>query len=106
MTWAEKIINALTSVTDAVSHGYRLKSDRYIVWAEDAAADFYASNGHAERAMTGTADLYTPDELDPWVYLIGEAFDDYGICWRLNSVQYEDETAVWHYEWEWGVEDG
>ena len=104
--WHEKVIAALTSVTDAVSHGGRLSGCQYIVWEEDGGKDLLADNRHSERAMTGTADLFTKQEFDPMVYMIGEAFDDYGICWRLASTQYEDETGYWHYEYEWETTNG
>ena len=106
MTWADKVIGALTSVTDNVSHGGRLHGCRYIVWAEDRGKDLAADNHHSERAMTGTADLYTKEEFDQMVYMVGEAFDDFDVCWRLASTQYEDETGYWHYEWEWECTDG
>ena len=37
--WAKTVIDAHLAVTSAVSHGARLKSDRYFVWTEDADAD-------------------------------------------------------------------
>lgn len=56
--WALTLIEALTSVTDAVSHRKRLKSTRYFVWQEDGANDLAGDGGHAEGAVTGTLDLY------------------------------------------------
>ena len=51
MTWYEKIIKAHTAVTDKVSHGGRMKSDRYFVWQEEGLADLIADNIHAEKAV-------------------------------------------------------
>ena len=51
MTWYETIIAAHTAVTNAVSHGQRMKSDRYFVWQEDGANDLEANGAHGERAM-------------------------------------------------------
>lgn len=103
MTWYEKIIGALLSVTDSVSHAERIKSDRYIVWMEDGRNDLNADGVHSESAVTGTADLFTKLEFDPWSDDIGTAFDDAGIAWYLNSVQYEEDTGFFHYEWIWEV---
>ena len=104
MTWYEKIISAHTAVTDAVSHGKRIKSNRYFVWMEDGASDFQAGNKHVEKATTGTTDLFTKIEFDPWKNEIEKSFDDsQDIAWYLNSVQYEEETGFWHYEWVWSV---
>lgn len=102
--WAQRIIAAHLSVTDAVSHGGRLQSDRYFVWQEDGANDFEAGGIHAEKAVTGSTDLFTKQEFDPWRSAIEEAFDASGfVVWRLNSVQYEEETGFWHYGWDWEV---
>ena len=93
MTWYERIIAAHRAVTEAVSHAARVKSERYFVWQEDGSNDLAGDNGHGERAMTGTTDLYTKQELDPWADALGESFDAHGISWALNSVQYEEDTG-------------
>jgi len=101
MTWYERIIAAHRAVTDAVSHAASIKSDRYFVWQEDGSNDLAGDNGHGERAVTGTTDLYTKQELDSWADALGESFDAHGIAWALNSVQYEADTGFYHYEWVW-----
>ena len=101
--WYERIVSAHLSVTDAVSHATRLKSERYFVWQEDGSNDLAADGVHAETSMTGTTDLFTKTENDPWVVTLGEALDRHGISWYLNSIQYEEETGFFHYEWVWGV---
>ncbi len=103
MTWYEKIIKAHTDVTESVSHSERMQSDRYFVWQEEGTHDFEAENRHAERAVTGSTDLFTKREFDPWVPLLGESFSRYGIAWALNSIQYEEDTEFYHYEWKWEV---
>lgn len=104
MSWQEHIIAAHLAVTDKVGHfGYE-KSDRYFVWQEDGANDLVASGVHVEKAITGTTDLFTKQEFDPWIEEIETAFDESPyIYWRLNSVQYEDRTGFFHYEWRWEV---
>lgn len=104
MTWFERIIAAHTAVTPRVSHRARLKSNRYFVWQEDGVHDFEADDRHAERAITGTTDLFTRLEFDPWAEEFEAALDaDPYIAWRRNSVQYEVDTGVVHYEWVWEV---
>lgn len=104
MTWYEKIIAAHTAVTDQVSHGQRMQSNRYFVWQEEGADDLMANNRHAERAMTGTTDLFTRLEFDPWKDAFEASLDAHGsIAWELNSVQFEENTGFWHYEWVWTV---
>lgn len=107
MRWYEKIIAAHTEVTDAVSHYERMQSDRYFVWQEDGGGDDLNADGrHVERIVTGTTDLFTKQEFDPWIDELGEAMSSYGIAWYLNSVQYEEETGFIHTEWVWEVCDG
>lgn len=103
MTWYETIIAAHTAVTQAVSHGQRLKSSRYFVWQEDGSNDLGANDGHAEGAVQGTTDLFTKQEFDPWAEELEQSFNLRGIAWYLNSVQYEEDTGFWHYEWVWEV---
>lgn len=101
--WAQRVIAAHLAVTDAVSHGGRLQSDRYLVWQEDGANDFEAGGVHAEKAVTGSTDLFTKREFDPWRDELEAAFDVAGLVWALNSAQYEEEAGFWHYEWDWEV---
>lgn len=103
MTWYEKIIAAHTRVTTDVSHSRRLKSDRYFVWQEEGQNDLSASNGHTEKSVTGTTDLFTKLEFDPWKAEFELALTQLGISWYLNSVQYEEDTGFTHYEWVWDV---
>lgn len=104
MSWYEKIIKAHTNVTDQVSHGGRLKSDRYFVWQEEGSADLIADNVHAEKAVSGSTDLFTKQEFDPWKDAFEASMDAVpGLAWRLNSVQFEPDTGFWHYEWKWVI---
>lgn len=103
MSWQEKIIRVHTAVTESVSHSQRLKSERYFVWQEENANDLSADNLHTERATRGTTDLYTKIEFDPWKKEFEKALEESGIAWYLNSVQYEEDTEFYHYEWVWEV---
>lgn len=103
MTWYEKIIDAHLAVTTAVSHYERLTSERYFVWQEDGANDLVADNRHVEGAMTGTTDLFTKEEFDPWAKTFQNAMNDRGISWTLTSVQHEEDTGFTHFEWSWEV---
>ena len=74
------------------------------MWQEDGANDFVADGQHCASAITGTTDFFTKREFDPWA----EAFEAslnrcQGLTWRLNSIQYEEDTGFTHYEWEWEV---
>ena len=101
MTWYEKIVEAHTRVTSAASHNRRMKSERYFVWQEDGQNDLSASNGHTEKSVTGSTDLYTKMEFDPWKGAFERSMTKSGIAWYLSSVQYEEDTGFTHYEWVW-----
>ena len=104
MTWFEVIVSAHTAVTDQVSHGSRMKSDRYFVWQEDGNIPLLADGIHAETAVTGTTDLFTRMEFDPWKAAFEASLNaQRRISWELNSIQFEDDTGIWHYEWTWSV---
>lgn len=103
MTWNEKIIAAHTAVTDQVSHMVRLSSERYFVWQEDGRNDLIADGTHVETAVTGTTDLFTKQEFDPWSAAFEAALDAIGIAWSFSSFQRESDTGFLHYEWNWEV---
>lgn len=106
MKWYEKIIAAHTAVTNSVSHGERLQADRYFVWTEDGSNDFLADGIHAEKAVSGSTDLFTKKEFDPWREEFETALDKVpGIVWELKSIQFEEDTKFWHYEWVWTVSE-
>lgn len=103
-TWNEKIVEAHLAVTTAVSHGERMKSSRYFVWQENGTDDLIADNRHVASAVTGTTDLFTKKEFDPWKEQFETALNNNPyITWSLNSIQYEKDTGFWHYEWVWSV---
>ena len=101
--WYDTVIAAHTAVTDAVSHFERLNSDRYFVWQEDGSNGIVGDDRHVEGAVTGTTDLFTKREFDPWKEEFEESMDSIGMAWYLNSVQYEEDTGFIHYEWVWSV---
>ncbi|NLD81171.1 MAG: hypothetical protein GX642_08405 [Smithella sp.] len=92
---------ALLTVGVPVSHYTASKQpDKYIVWAEDGQADSLWSDGRMqEQVVQGTIDYFTKTENDPKVAVIPNALIDADISFRLNSVQFEDETKYIHYEW-------
>ena len=106
MSWEATIIAAHTAVTDQVSHAKRLNSDRYFVWQEEGSDDLMLNGRHAERGQSGTTDLYTKMEFDPWKRQFEDSMTAASIVWRHNSTQYEEDTGFFHYEWVWGVRYG
>lgn len=88
-------------------YGWReAPKDRYIVWAEDGSdAQISAEGQNAERAITGTLDLFVKTDDMQDMRAVEAAFNRSRVAWYLNSVQYEDDTGLIHYEWVWEVPD-
>lgn len=95
----------LAEITTNCHHYWRpVKEVPCLMWAESGEENsFNADNHKREQNIAGTCDFYTKTEFDPLIDEIQAAFDEMGITWALNSVQYEDDTKMIHYEWTWGV---
>lgn len=107
MKYYDKIISALTSVGGkSVSHVEHMKKDRYIVWEEDGGNDLEADNKHIEKSTHGVVDLFSKREFDCWKEEIEDAFDNAGIAWAYNDMDYEEETGFYHHQWKWNVSNG
>ena len=100
----KQIGEAFADITPNCSHYYRTDGFPAVVWAESGEDEsFNSDNQKSEQRIIGTVDLFTKTEFDPLCDAVQTTLADLGVTWRLNSVQYEDETNVIHYEWEWGV---
>lgn len=98
----------LNSVEGARFYHYRRPSNvksEYGVWAEDGENNsFHSDNGKAEQQIHGTVDYYTLDEFNPVIDAIQQALENVTPGgWFLSSVQYEDDTNLIHYEWDFEV---
>ena len=76
------------------------------VIAIDGEADNLQADDHMVcQAPQGTIDLFTPDNDRADMALIQEALNNVdGCAWHLNSVQYEDDTRLLHWEWVFSLE--
>ena len=75
----------------------------YAVWIEQNDEDFHADNGKAERCLEGIIDFYTLAEGDVRVDAIESALQSMSASWYLSAVQYEEETNLIHFSWDWSV---
>lgn len=74
------------------------------VWQEQGEDySFHSGNHKTEQSIRGTVDYYTKTEFDPNADLIQSALDGLGAAWSLESVQYEEDTKLIHFEWSWVV---
>lgn len=103
------IRDALLTVTQDTFHYHaHKKPDKYIVWAEDGeAGSSNADDYKTDQVIQGTIDYFTKEEFDLNFKLIQATLNSLKLTWRLNSIQYEQDTKYIHYEWIWEmVPDG
>ena len=97
----QEIRDLLLTITPNVFHYFASgQTGNYIVWAEDSEGDsIHADDGKTEQVIQGTIDYFTKTENDPVATQIQDKLTENEISWRLNSVQYEQDTGYIHYEW-------
>ena len=73
----------------------------YGVLSLTGGADTQFANNHIDsQAVEGTVDLYDISTSTANAKTVQEVLDGMNGCtWRLNSVQYEPDTRLVHYEW-------
>lgn len=107
MTYQQKvkwIAECHKAVIPTVWHYFRPKqTPPYALWQEDGGSFFFADNNAKESHVTGSTDYFTKTEFDPMVDEIQKMLTENGFAWTLNSIQYEEETGLIHYEWVWEV---
>lgn len=108
MTLQSKLQYVGQAFAAAVTNAYHYfrPADKWpcLVWQEDGEGDsLHAGNHKAEQAIHGTVDYYTQTEYDPAVDAIQDALEGIRAGWSLASVQYEEDTRLIHFEWEWTV---
>lgn len=105
MTLTEKlraIASRIGSIGCEVSHYWRpVKNVPLLIWAETNEELFRADNRRSEMVVNGTLDFYTNVEFDETIDSIQTAMDEFALTWSLDSVQYEEETNLIHYSWNW-----
>lgn len=92
----------LAGISENCYHYWRAeKKFPCIIWQENAeVAELRANNGKALQRISGTIDYFTGKEFDPVADEIQKLLDGMeAVTWSLNSVQYEDQTNLIHYEW-------
>lgn len=104
----KQVRDCLNNIEGAKFYHYRRPEkvkNRYGIWAEDGEdMSFNAGNRKAEQQIHGTIDYFTTVEYDSVVDEVQEAlFNLEGASWKLTDVQYEDETNLIHFTWEFYI---
>lgn len=85
------------TLTPAAAAGTNLHD--YGVYAEDDELALYGNNKRAETVIEGTIDYFTRDDSGTPKRIIEAALDKYNVPFRMESIQYENDTGFIHYEW-------
>ena len=94
-----------SSLQCGVYHNVRASNYPFLVWSErgeDSYESLHTDNHKTRQAVIGVVDYYTRTEFDKTVDEIQAILDDADdVAWELEAVQYEDETGLMHYTWDW-----
>lgn len=103
----QKVETALAAINGLdVFHYWRpAPSTRYCIWQEyNEGISLDADNHKREQAVSGTVDLYTNVEYDPFADEIQEALNSIDVCrWEYEGSVFENETNLIHHSWTWTV---
>ena len=78
----------------------------YLVIGIDSEADSLEADGKkVNQSPQGTVDLFTYNNDRTLMQSVQNVLDTFdGCAWYLNSVQYEDDTRLLHWEWVFSLE--
>lgn len=97
----DELLNALIEAThyDFALYAWNHAPDSdYGVVSLDSGEDLVCDNKHVEKGLSGYVDYFTRDATSTPKDAIESVLN--GFCaFRLNSVQFEDDTEYIHYEW-------
>lgn len=104
----KQVRDCLNNIEGAKFYHYRRPEkvkNRYGIWAEDGDdMSFNAGNQKVEQQIHGTIDYFTTVEYDTVVDEVQEAlYNLENASWKLTDVQYEDETNLIHFTWEFYI---
>ena len=81
------------------------KSDYMVTRIVGQERSLWADNAMAEQDLYCTLDLFTyRNEGEETAFRVQHVLNSCGIHWELQSVQWEDDTRLNHWEWAFYVE--
>lgn len=98
----ETVRAALLSVSQNSHHAVAPTGTQapYVVWMEDGArTSLYAEGRLQKQVIEGTIDLFDDAEYSLLFGSVQKALGDAGIPFRLNYINFETDTRLFHYEW-------
>ena len=79
------------------------KTDYGVISLVGGGDHFFGDNGLEEQAVEGTVDLFIRSHLTTKAKTVQDTLRTSGVAWRLDSVQYETETRLVHWSWDFSL---
>lgn len=101
-----KLETALTATGFPFAHFAFVKApeETYLVWGETGAEPLRTGGHQAERITYGNLDCFTRDGSGlPMQKVEAELNKIEHFAFRLDSIQFEEETGLIHYAWDWSM---
>lgn len=105
----DELVQLLTAITQNTYHYAAPPNTQppYIVWQEFSQSDTMDADGEQDQyAVSGTIDIFSLMEKEPIVKQVRESLNDSEIAFSLKSVQYEQDTGLIHWEYEFDLVGG
>lgn len=98
----DQILTEMQKLGDFALFGWsHAPADNYGVVSMDGQNALRASNSLMEKVQEGTIDWFTRNPHSTVPESVGTSLDGLGASWYLNSVQFENDTGLLHWEWVW-----
>lgn len=101
----DALVNVLNGYTDIpfveMAWSHSPDSDYGVVSLDDRRQLDADENPVAETMLAGFVDVFVRKATDAKVKAVDDALNTLGIFHKLNSVQYENDTGLTHFEWIW-----
>jgi hypothetical protein len=97
----DELITALEATEYPFAHfaWARAPDGTYGTYSEDGLNRLAGDNRSAEKALIVYVALFTRDDSETPRETVEAALDGIPCAWYLNTVQYEEDTRLIHYEW-------
>ena len=98
----DEILTELKKLGSFAAWGWSTSpASEYGTVAIDGQNALRAGDRLGESVQEGTIDWFTRNPASTVPAGVESALDELGASWYLNSVQYESDTGLIHYEWVW-----
>lgn len=83
----------------------RPDTDYLVIGIDSEASSLQADDYKVNQAPQGTVDLFSKSNDREMMQSVQNVLNTFeGCAWYLNSVQYEDDTRLLHWEWVFSLE--